>query len=169
MRSRIMQRVVVALALGLACVAAVPTVAPLPEPNPRSLNLAMEAVQKQELAQAIASSPLSGHPMFQQIFARLDMNALMAQLARLMAVRFSEGELAALVRFQNSVEGRNIRVKMPAYQLESGAMVNNMMTEAFRKFVAAQAGQAGASNLPVQATPEPATPAGNGLGTPLRR
>lgn len=134
--------------------------------NPRALQLARLALQNQELQRAITSSPLASHPLFTQIFARVNMADMNDRAARMMAGIFTQKELETLVAFQNSPEGKSIQAKMPGFQLEVGAMVNNVMTTAFQQYLASQAGQAGASSLPVQGMP---APAGMGQGTPVQR
>jgi hypothetical protein len=119
----------------------------------RALQLAQVALKNQELQQAITNSPLASHPMFTDIFSLVDMRDLNNRAASLMAQRFTEQELSALVDFQNSTAGRSIQTKMPGFQLEVGAMVNNVMTQAFQRYMASKAGAGGASSLPVQGTP----------------
>lgn len=140
----------------------------------RRLQLAGEAITLNPPREAIMESNLSAHPMFQQIFAKLDMGRINAQAAELMAEQFTSEELQALVDFQKSPLGRQIQMKMPGYQKLLGSMVQNEMAAAFQAYMASQA-SGGASSLPRNSQPLPAAapggvPAGlSGSGSPIRR
>ncbi len=140
----------------------------------RRLQLAGEAISLNPPRDAIMASGLAAHPMFQQIFAKLDMGRINAEAAQLMAEQFTSQELQALVNFQKSPLGRQVQMKMPGYQKLLGSMIQNEMTAAFQAYVASQ-GSGGASSLPVNGQPLPAAapaaiPAGlSGSGSPIRR
>jgi hypothetical protein len=99
-------------------------------------------------------NPFAAHPLFQQLVARLDMNAINEQAAQLMVQNLTTDEMRALLAFQSSPTGKSIMVKMPLYQQQVGAMIQNQLKAALDGYLAGAAAQGAQS--PGVGAPAPA-------------
>lgn len=143
--------------------------------------IARQAVASNSPQEALTrpDNPFAAHPLFQQLFARLDFKKVNEQAAQLMVQTFTVDEMRALVAFQASPVGKSINLKMPGYQQLVGGMVQNELKAAMEGYVLSQRPQGAQSPGVAQppAAPKPvvpwtppatpaATPAGTG-GTPI--
>lgn len=124
----------------------------------QTMSLARKAVMMNSPKEALlsGSSPLSSHPMFNQVVGRVDFNRVNEQAASLMVDVFSPEEIQALVDFLESPAGQRITMKMPGYQKLVGSMVQNEMKAAFEGYVLSQganAARGGANGPAMQGTP----------------
>lgn len=142
------------------------------------MNLARQAVAGNSPRDALLrpDSVFRSHPMFQQLFNRLDFKKIDEEAAKMMVETLTKDEMAALVRFQNSPEGRGIIGKMPGYQQLVGGLVQNELKAAMEAYVLSQSrnGPQGAQSpgvgsvptTPGQLSPYPGLPNSVPTGAP---